>query len=356
MELSSPDSAARAPGSKKAFAIWVLVCCNVLWGLSFTLTDITNQIIGNAAASGSYARKVANGSFYVAVRFLVAFAFLFVTRRTLFREQTRETWKEGLRIGILFGVAMLLQSMGLYEIFPSRSAFLTSLSIIFTPILLIFIGRRGPPLVMLLACLIAMAGSAVLTEMYDLSNHTFGNRNTLEVGDVLTIIASLLFSWCIIEIDRASAKFDPRLLTPGMFLSICAVGIPGTIIAATQRQTATTSMLSGYANLFQSPVFWAMLLLLSFFCTLFPFHLMNKYQQYLSPTHAALIYTLEPIFASFWSMFLPERINPFIGGNFINETIKLPTYIGGALILVANIVVLLPDAPAWLKRRAELTP
>ena len=70
---------------------------------------------------------------------------------------------------------------------------------------------------------------------------------------------------------------------------------------------------------------------------------MNKYQPRVTAVQASIIYSSEPVFASFWALFLPEllgTLGPQIG--YPNEVISVNILLGGAFVLLANIVSLWP--------------
>jgi drug/metabolite transporter (DMT)-like permease len=68
---------------------------------------------------------------------------------------------------------------------------------------------------------------------------------------------------------------------------------------------------------------------------------MNKYQCYVPPAHAALIYTLEPIFATGWAVWLPGLVSPLIGIRYASERPGWETVVGGLLVIAGNGLALL---------------
>lgn len=73
---------------------------------------------------------------------------------------------------------------------------------------------------------------------------------------------------------------------------------------------------------------------------------MNKYQPAVSASQAAVIYSLEPVFASGWALFLPSVLAMLSGIAHQNEQITWGLLVGGLLILVANVVALYPSGSA----------
>ena len=87
---------------------------------------------------------------------------------------------------------------------------------------------------------------------------------------------------------------------------------------------------------------WRDLGLLTLLCTVLPFHWFNVYQPRVPASRAALIYLLEPVFASLFSLFWGH------------DTLALPLLVGGGLILAGNALVEVPDWFRNPKGRADL--
>jgi hypothetical protein len=86
----------------------------------------------------------------------------------------------------------------------------------------------------------------------------------------------------------------------------------------------------------------------SLFCSVMAFRLMNAYQPEVSPVQAASIYTSEPVFATLWALWLPGVVGPMVGLDEPSERAGLTLVLGGALIVIGNIIGLAgpQDAPA----------
>ena len=102
----------------------------------------------------------------------------------------------GMGVGLPFAAGFLLQVAGLNEIPASRSGFLTSLSVAFTPLLMIAMERRRPRIATMIGALIALAGTACLTGLL-VPGGRFGLHlaadatASLGLGDALTIAGGL---------------------------------------------------------------------------------------------------------------------------------------------------------------------
>ena len=84
----------------------------------------------------------------------------------------------------------------------------------------------------------------------------------------------------------------------------------------------------------QQPVIWHDLGLLTVLCTVLPFHWFNVYQPHVAASRAALIYLLEPVFASVFSL---------LWGH---DSLAFPLIVGGSMILAGNALV---EVPVWFK-------
>jgi drug/metabolite transporter (DMT)-like permease len=89
-----------------------------------------------------------------------------------------------------------------------------------------------------------------------------------------------------------------------------------------------------------------MTMLLALVCTVFAYAAMTRWQRYVTSTQAGLIYSTEPIFASIWALFLPAWFSMFAHVSYANEQLTWQLFAGGALILAANLLLILrPNQP-----------
>jgi drug/metabolite transporter (DMT)-like permease len=85
------------------------------------------------------------------------------------------------------------------------------------------------------------------------------------------------------------------------------------------------------------------LLILTLPCTLGAYMMMNYWQRHVTPVQAGLIYCMEPVFTSAYALFLPGIFSVWAGVNYPNEILTPSLVIGGAFILAANVLVLIPE-------------
>jgi drug/metabolite transporter (DMT)-like permease len=85
--------------------------------------------------------------------------------------------------------------------------------------------------------------------------------------------------------------------------------------------------------------------MLTVFCTIGGFLIMNTWQPKITATEAGLIYCVEPIFGSAMALFLPGIFSVWAGITYPNESATLNLFIGGGLITAANILIQLNPPP-----------
>lgn len=308
---------------RRRAVIW-LVLTNVLWGLSFPAMKATNTIIEQRVGKG---QEFAAAGFFIATRFAAALLMLALVRPGLFRGMTRGQWAMGAATGLAFSGGFLLQVIGLNTIDASRSGFLTSLCVLFTPILVTLVTRRAPRALFWAAALLALVGMAVLTDV---------RFKGLEMGDGLTAAAAAVFAIQILLVDHCGRRMPSEKLTPGMFASTLACGVAAFFIGG------GPSRRDAWEDLASDNGYWILVLGMSLFCSVMAFTTMNRWQPHISPAHAAVIYALEPLFATLWAMVLPGLIGEWMGLDYPSERFHWNLTVGGALVIGGNVLAMLP--------------
>ncbi len=204
---------------------------------------------------------------------------------------------------------------------------------------------------MIFACVLSFLGAAILVEFVKLAPGGFEwDRSAIGLGDILTFSGTCFFSVGIFLIDGHTKRGVDGMLSPGMFASIFLLSTAGALaIGAAQPELYAGTVragifpgplrgLSEYAMVFNSLASFTLFLLLTVPSITLGFYWMNKFQGHFSPSHAALIYTLEPLMTALWSLWLPGQLSPVLGINYPSEVLTSPVIIGGAIILFANVL------------------
>lgn len=351
-ECGATDAGVKASQSFPWVPIVALVLVNGLWGFSFPVVKVLNEMsdmhFAIAPGKESTAFRVLVSAWMIATRFTVALILVLILWSGLVRRATINEWRAGFYIGVMFYFGLVLQVIGLASIPASRSGFLTSLTAVFTPVFGALVFRKYPNRWMVLGIVLAVIGVIVLTGLIVWTPTGFAlaedaaERWTL--GDTLTTLGSMFFAFQVLFLDHYGKKIDSVAVTPSMFLTAALLGwITIGLLLGTplQRSIGVDGMeLQDWTELSKRPIFLASLGMLAVFCSLLAFGWMNKYQPYVTASQAAVIYSLEPVFASLWALFLPGILSTLSGIAHPNEQLSFGLIVGGVIILLANFVAL----------------
>ncbi len=300
----------------------MLVLANLFWALSFPLIKAIafahQQVL---PGSGTWFVTVCT----IAPRFVLAAVVLAAWQRGALLRLTRSEVRQAVGLGLFASAGMLFQNDGLQFTSASTSAFLTQVYAILIPVWVALRRRRRPPAVVWWSCVMVLAGVAILGR-FDWRHFRFGR------GEVETLISSLFFMGQILWLDRREfAGNRPVPVTFVMFVLEAVLFLLGAEILAPHA--------GDVPRLFVSGSWLGLTLLLTGFCTVAAFTLMNTWQPKISATEAGLIYCLEPVFASVLALFLPGWFSAWAGFAYPNETVTSRLLLGGALITGANVLI-----------------
>lgn len=250
----------------------------------------------------------------VCSRFLIAFVALLPfsseARRAL---SSKEDWKGGLILGGLMLAGFVFQMIGIESVSPSVSAFLTSLYVVFTAILSVKISDRKPTRMMVLGVGLATIGAGFI----DGPPHIVWG-----LGELLTVVCAFFFALHIIYTDKITKQLNPIAVTSTSF-AVLVVGA-GTFALIASRDAMV------FESAWQDGVIIP-LLCLGLFGSLACILMLNAFQRHLNPTHAAIIYSFEPVWATLygWQQGLVE----------VSVWLMM-----GLLLLFGNIIVELDES------------
>jgi len=313
-------------------AIGMLLLANVYWGLSFPLIKTITQLNARllpAAGGGCIVALVLAPRFILGLLFLLAWPDRSARGG---RWPTGTEVRQGLLLGFFGGAGLLLQSDGLRFTAASTSAFLTQFYAIMIPVWLALRLRRAPPAAVWFACVLVLAGVALL-------GHFDWRQLRAGRGEIETLLSSGFFMVQILML----AGPDYAASRPGK-VTLVWFAVEAVLFSALALAMAPTpgALLLPWA----SPAWLGCTLLLASFCTVGAFVIMARWQPKVTPTQAGLIYCFEPIFGAIFALFLPALFSRWSGISYANETATLSLLAGGGLITVANAVVQLQPAAA----------
>ncbi len=285
-----------------------LVVCTLIWGGTFSFSKS--------------ALDSASPLLVVAMRFAVAALVLMIVAFREIRRMDRSVLRAGLILGSLMFVGFATQTAGLKYTTASRSAFITQLLMIFTPLFQWWIEKKKPRAANLAGAVVVIIG------MYYLTSPEAGGFNE---GDALTLICAVENGLYIVLIDVYAKRLPVVQI---VFLQIVVAGV-----------------LSGIGSLFEGPYLTPTLPLLGFIlylgipASVVAVYLQNRYQKESTPVRASIIYSLEPVFAALFAMM------------FLGESLGAAGLFGAGLILGGILVSELTDPIlVWTRSRRRSSP
>ena len=270
----------------------LLVFVTMIWGSTFLVVKNTVRL------SGPFT--------YLAFAYGVgALVLALIFRRRLARI-TRAELRNGLIIGLILFTGYALQTTGLQSTTVSKAGFITGLNVPLIPIFIFLLLRQKSSRGAVFGIVLSFAGLFFLS---------FNNQLTLSVGigELLIFGAAVAFALHVVAISRFAPGADATNLV------IMQIGL-----------TSLLSFISiplAHQPLFvPSWSFWIAVLLMGTIDVAFTLLVMNRVQQFMGGTKAALIYALEPVWAALTGLLLA------------GDVLSVPAWIGCACILAGMVV------------------
>lgn len=277
-------------GLSRKQAEWLLAAVILARSTSFVMTKIALRDMGVFSLLGW--------------RFLIAFLFLLPFGWKRLRGLSGKTLLKGMALGLAFFSILAAEVLGLKTTDASTASFLENTAIVFVPLFEALLRHKRPHLTALVSALLSLCGVALLT----LKQGAF----YLSIGELLCLLAALLYACAIILTDRFSKQEDP------MTLGILQVGFMGAYSMATAFLFETPRPAS-------SPSSWAIILILAIICSGFGFTLQPLAQSRTSAERAGLFCALSPLGTA------------ITGGILLGETLSLTGMLGMGLILLGMV-------------------
>ena len=227
--------------------------------------------------------------------------------------------REGIVLGFLSATAFLAQYAGLALTTPGKSAFLTATYVVFVPFLYWLVARRRPAGLHVVAAVLAIAGVGFISLADGLSF-------SLSLGDWITLLCAVLFALHMVYVAKYAEGRDIMTLT---IVQIAFSTVVALVWAAVFEQAPDLGSAGSD--------FWIAFGYIVVMSSCVAMVVQNVAQSIVEPATAAIILSLESVFAVVFSVvFYHEQLTPRL-------------VIGFALIFAA---VLVSEAlPAVLERR-----
>ena len=312
MENDVNRSDGGAPATSRLAAEGMLLVVTIIWGGTFAATS---ELIG----SGLDPEPRILWRFGSAAILLLPFLLLARGRRF-----DRTTVVVGLVLGLLLYIGFILQTIGLVTTSSSRSGFITALYVVITPLLQPLFGRPAPSLGVWLSVLLIVVGLWLLIEP--------GGSGGVTLGDVQTFLCAISFALFIIVLDRYGRRTEVLGLTWIQMLVVALCALLHMTITGSWSRPAEHLIPSGTTP-------WLLLGYLAVCGTLFTMWGQNRFQPWTTPSRAAIIFTMESVFAALIGVFL------------LKEALGLAGALGGFLIVAGLLLVEL--RPGFLRKKED---
>ncbi len=240
---------------------------------------------------------------FLSVRFTIAAAALFLVAPRSVGQLSRADLRAGVLLGLVYGVAQVLQTLGLERTSASVSGFVTGMYVVATPLFAALLLRERIAASVWAAVLISASGLAVL------SLQGF----SVSYGVTLIFASALLYALHIVGLSQWSNRSNVLGLSVVQMAVIAAV----CTLASAPNGIGTPHTGGGWLSLIYMALVAGALALLA----------QTWAQAHLSSTRAAIIMTMEPVWAAFFAVLL--------GG----ESLTGRMLVGGALVLAAMYLV-----------------
>lgn len=279
--------------TKTSWAIIALFGVTLSWGAAFVLMkdSISQQPVFD----------------FLATRFTLATLVMIAVRPQVLKAINKKLMFRGSVLGVVLGLAYITQTIGLDLTTAAITGFLTGLYVVFTPLLFWFFYRKKIEVKVLFGSLTAFVALLFISF----------NGFSIDASQVWLIACALLFAAHIIGLSIWSTAKDIYPLTViqlGAGALVCWAG----------------ALVDGYQPPPNASV-WGVVVFTAVFATAMAFLVQTWVQSIMDPSRVAIILTTEVIFAAVIAVAVGQ------------EVLALRTVLGGALMVVAMVIVEWPD-------------
>ena len=266
----------------------------VFWGSSFPAIKYLMNIISE------YSYTWVRGFF--SIIFLTPYIIWFATRKGF----SLRCLKGGLLAGVFYSLGLWLQAWGTRYTTASNSAFITGLNVLFVHVITGILYKRYSK-ELLLSLLTSILGLYFLTMPTD-SLVAIQSR----IGDFLVLLGAIMWALQILAVDKYS-DCNPFVFIYFMFLPTMLFAIPDIVNGSIQDVFVRIDAV-------------LLLVYLALVCNIGAFSLQVYGQKKIRPEVTAIIFLLEPVFASIFSYFA------------LGEIMTLNQIMGAFLILLSMYI------------------
>ena len=264
----------------------VLVGVTAVWGATYVVVqDVTTEMPVFA---------------FLFWRFFLAGLALFLIRPNSLRILTPTDWRRALALGLLLSVGFGAQTIGLQYTSATIAGFITGMFVVFTPLLAALVWRQQISGQTWGAVALATVGLALI------SLNGFG----IGFGEAIVLVCAVAFAAHLVCLSEWSSGEKAYALTIVQLMIVALVSLFLSAFSGGPRPP-------GSANA------WLAIIFLALIATALAYLIQTWAQAHITSTRAAVILTLEPVFAGIFGV--------LVAGDVLTWRMA----IGGVMILAA---------------------
>jgi drug/metabolite transporter (DMT)-like permease len=222
--------------------------------------------------------------------------------------------RDAVPIGLMLFAGYAFQTGGLLSTTPSRSAFLTGLTVLFVPLAGVALGRDRPRALSLAGTVAAVVGLWALFQPWGGAGAAFNS------GDALTIGCAASFAGHVLLVERAVRRHPVVPLAVVQFAVVALLSAPALLFDLPVAAQLTANAVSA-------------VLITGIFATALGFACQLYAQRRLGAVETAVMLTLEPVVAAIFSIAIGR------------EAASTALVVGGLLIVVGMVLADLGSPP-----------
>ncbi len=259
----------------------LILLAALIWGVAFYFQKVAMQDIGPLLFLGMRG----------AVAAVVLLPFLIREQRRRpapTPAQGRGIWPFGLLAGVVFFVAGGTQQTGIVDATVTNTGFLTALYVVVTPFLFWLVRRQRPSLTTWLSAGLAFVGVWALGG---------GALESFNRGDILVACSSVFWAALIIVAGEASRHAQPLSYTCIQFAVVALLSLGSAAVFESVEMASLRAAII--------PILYVGVL-----SSAFTFGITAIAMQYVSPTRASIMLSMETVFAAMAGfLLLDERLS-----------------------------------------------
>ncbi|MGE5458310.1 MAG: DMT family transporter [Methanococcaceae archaeon] len=268
-----------------------LLLTTLIWGATFA-------IIKSALVSVS-------PMVFLSFRFIIATLIIFPIAYPQLKKVSRQGWIDGIILGLLYFGGFASQTLGLKYTTATKSGFITGTFVMFTPFFQYWFEKKLPGKGNVIGIGLIVVGMIFLSTKGNTAFSLFTQIGSdFNIGDFLTLLCAVSYAVYIVHLDIVSKRND---YMPLVFMQVAVTAIGAVVFGILFWGTGLQQPELNFTKDFIIAVAYTSLL-----ATVITTTLQTKFQKYVTPAKAAIIFSLEPIFSAVAAYFmLNERISNF---------------------------------------------